>query len=100
MPPVVANVPVVGNVTFVLPVVVNVKALAPDVVKLEAKLKSPESDIVLAAFTTSIVKTLFAVRLVDVLVAICISYAVLPCFIPNDVSKLAVPLSIFTFVKA
>ena len=95
----VERVPVVGSVTSVVLVVVNVTASSPEVVKAPETFISPHNVKALAAFLGSIVTTLLAVNVVEP-VAICISYVVAACFIPNDVIKLTVPLSIFTFVKA
>jgi len=67
----VANVPVVGSVTFVAPVVVNVKEFAPEVVNAAAVVSVPAISIlpanliVLAALTTSRVTVRPAVNVVE-----------------------------------
>ena len=63
------NVPEVGNVTFVEPVVVNVRALAPEVVKLPAISMLPPRLIVLAAFSRSSVNVRLAVSVTELTAA-------------------------------
>lgn len=65
LPASVASVPVVGNVTFVLPVVVSVNEFAPDVTKAAASVKFPPRLIVRFASLTLKVSVRLAVR-VDV----------------------------------
>ena len=59
------NVPDVGKVTLVAPVVVSVTAFPPDVVKFPEISRFPPSFSVLAALTTSIVRARLAVKAVE-----------------------------------
>lgn len=85
------NVPEVGNVTLVAPVVVNVKEFAPEVIKSAARVKLPLNLSVLAALTRSNVNVLPAVSAVDDVVAIVTSNAAEVSLIPKLVIAVCVP---------
>ena len=59
----VARVPVVGRVTFVVPVVVKVKELAPEVMKSAAVVRLPANEMVLSASPVVRVRVLSAAKL-------------------------------------
>ena len=83
VPAKVANVPVVGNVTFVDAVVVNVKAFAPEVVRFAARSILPANFTVRAELITSIVSVLPAVNAVELTAANVTSNAALVSLIPK-----------------
>lgn len=85
------NVPEVGNVTLVAPVVVNVKEFAPEVIKSAAIVRLPLNFSVLAALTKSSVSVLPAVNAVDDVAAIVTSNAAEVSLIPKLVIAVCVP---------
>jgi len=98
--PVVASVPLVGNVTLVLPDVVNEIVPVASVVKLAPNDKLPPSLTLRAALTTSSVTVRPAVKVVELVAATVTSYAALVSRIANPVRAVMLPPAIVGLVAS